>query len=178
MAEKMLHALQFRDLTSPPTSDEDINPLLSSVAKYIGHFDSELPFEEYQHPHFSYRVIFVRKLTNNIAQADRAFEFIGSDTDLAKEIDRQYWVQKEVERPKYLPGHVVQLIKQEGHSNFGMYHHTLLWKKMGAKQPSRGYGVQVANTWYWYERWVDEVRKHCIANVGIYTTDSNKGTEA
>ena len=177
MAENMLHALQFRDLTSPPASEEDIKPLPSSVAKYIGDFDSELPFEEYQHPYFSYRVIFVRKLTNNIAQADRAFEFIGSDTDLAKEIDKQYWVQKEVERPKYLPGQVVQLMKQEGYSNFGMHKHTLLWKEMGAKQPSKGYGVQVATTWYWYERWVDEVRKHCLANADTYTTDSKKGTD-
>ena len=178
MAENMLHALQFRDLTSPPATDEDIKPLPSSVAKYMGHFDSDLPLAEYQHPHFSYRVIFVRKLTNNIAQSDRAFEFIGSDTDLAKEIDNQYWVQKEVERPKYLPSQVVQLIKQEGYSNFGMHQHTLLWKKLGTKQPSKGYGVLVANTWYWYERWVDEVRKHCIASADIYTTDSKKGTEA
>ena len=70
------------------------------------------------------------------------------------------------------------MIKQEGYSNFGMHQHTLLWKKLGTKQPSKGYGVLVANTWYWYERWVDEVRKHCIASADIYTTDSKKGTEA
>ena len=58
-----------------------------------------------------------------------------------------------------------------------MHKHTLLWKEMGAKQPSKGYGVQVATTWYWYERWVDEVRKHCLANADTYTTDSKKGTD-
>ena len=176
MAENMLHALQFRDLTSPPTSDEDIKPLPSSVAKYIGQFDSELPFEEYQHPHFSYRVIFIRKLTNNIAQADRAFEFIGSDTDLAKNIDKQYWVQKEVERPKHRPGRIVELMTQEGYSNFNMYHHTRLWKKLDAKTPGRGYGVEVEGVWYWYDRWLDVVREHCKDNAHRYVVSSNQAT--
>ena len=176
MAENMLHALQFRDLTSPPTSDEDIKPLPSSVAKYTGQFDSKLPFEEHQHPHFSFRVIFIRKLTNNIAQADRAFEFIGSDTDLAKNIDKQYWVQKEVERPKHRPGRIVELMKQEGYSNFNMYHHTGLWKKLDAKNPGRGYGVEVEGVWYWYDRWLDVVREHCKDNAHRYVVSSNQAT--
>ena len=171
MADSMLHVLQFRDLASPSTNGKDAQPLPSTVAKYIAEFNSELPFDEYQHPHFSYRLIFVRKLTNNISNADQAFEFIGSDTDLAKEIDKQYWVLKEVERPKYLPGQIVQLMKQDGFYKFEMHQHTQLWKTLGAKQPSKGYGVQVATTWYWYERWVDEVRQHCMANADIYKAD-------
>ena len=171
LANNMLHALQFRDLSSPPTNVDEAQPLPPTVAKYIAQFDSELSIDEYQHPHFSYRLIFVRKLTNNISSADRAFEFIGSDTDLAKEIDKQYWVKKEVERPKYLPGKIVQLMKQDGFAEFEIHHHTQLWKTLGAKQPSKGYGVQVETTWYWYERWVDEVRKHCKANADVYTAD-------
>ncbi len=32
----------------------------------------------------------------------------------------------------------------------------------------KGYGVQVASTWYWYERWVDEVEEHCRKNKEKY----------
>lgn len=174
VSENMLYALQLRDLTSPILNEEDTQRLPSNVARYIGQFDSELPSEEYQHPHFSYRLLFVRKLTTKPSQADKAIEFIGSDTALAKEIDKQYWVQKEVERPKSLPGQIVELMKREGYPKFGMYHHTLLWKEMDAKNPGKGYGVTVANTWYWYERWVEEVRNHCAINKSLYTGDPDE----
>ena len=163
--------LQLRDLTSPPYDLEETTPLPTNVAKFISQFDSELPSEDYQHPHFSYRVLFVRKLTSKKAQADRAFEFISADTDLAKSIDKQYWVQKEVERPKFLPDQIVKMMQQEGYENFNMHHHILLWQSMDAKNPGKGYGVQLIHTWYWYERWVDEVRKHCVDNAHIYRED-------
>ena len=62
-------------------------------------------------------------------------------------------------------------MRQEGYVRFNMHHHTQLWKKMDAKNPGKGYGVEVAKTWYWYDRWVDEVRKHCAENSDKYTRD-------
>ena len=174
LAAELSYALQLRDLTSPNYDREDTTPLPSNVAQYLAQFDSELPPEDYQHPHFSYRILFVRKLTNKIAQADRTFEFIGADTDLAKAIDKQYWVQREVERPKFLPSQIVQMMQKEGYANFNMRHHILLWQSMDAKTPGKGYGVQLIHTWYWYERWVDEVRKHCVANAHMYRNDHIK----
>ena len=174
VAANMLYALQLRDLTSPTSNGGDTQPLPSNVARYIAQFDSELPSEDYQHPHFSYRLLFVRKLTTKHSQADRAIEFIGADTDLAKEIDKQYWVQKEVERPKTLPDQIVDLMRREGYSKFNMHHHTLLWKEKDAKNPGKGYGVMVANTWYWYEWWVGVVRDHCSANSGLYTCEPDE----
>ena len=168
VAPNMWYALQLRDLVSPSQSDEESITLPSNVAKYISQFESELPTDQYQHPHFSYRVIFVRKLTNNRNQADRAFEFIGADTDLAKNIDKQYWVQKEVERPKHRPSRIVELMQQEGYSNFNIYHHTQLWQKSDSKNPGKGYGVEVEGAWYWYDQWVDVVRKHCEENADRY----------
>ena len=165
VGENLSYALQLRDLTSPPPIDVKAELLPSNVTKYIAQFDSELPLGEYQHPHFSYRILFVRKLTSKRSQADRAFEFIGADSDLAKQIDKQYWVQKEVERPKFLPGRIVDLMRSEGYVNFNMHNHTQLWKGMDAKNAGKGYGVQVANSWYWYERCpLDEVRNHCKAH--------------
>ena len=176
VAPNMWYALQLRDLISPPQRDEETPPLPSNIAKYISQFESELPSDKYQHPHFSYRIIFVRKLTNSRSQADRAFEFIGADTDLAKNIDKQYWVQKEVERPKHRPGRIVELMKQEGYSTFNMYHHTRLWKQLDAQNSGKGYGVEVEGVWYWYDRWVEEVRKHCKANEATYISDADGAT--
>ena len=47
-------------------------------------------------------------------------------------------------------------------------YHTDLWKEHEAKVSSKGYGVQVAKTWYWYDTWLAEVRKHCNENAGAY----------
>jgi hypothetical protein len=43
-----------------------------------------------------------------------------------------------------------------------------LWKEIDAKNPGKGYGIQVISTWYWYERWIEEVRNHCNNNKEHY----------
>lgn len=161
VATHMSYALQLRDLTSPTQSEKDPMPLPFNVTKYISQFDAELPPEDYQHPHFSYRLLFTRKLAKTPSQADQVIEFIAPDSDLAKEIDRQYWVQKEVERPKHLPSQIVNLMNEEGYPRFKMHHHTNLWKKLEAQNQGKGYGVMVTNKWYWYDSWVTKVRQHC-----------------
>ena len=42
-----------------------------------------------------------------------------------------------------------------------MNHHANLWKSRDAKGAGKGFGVLLAKTWYWYDTWIDEVRKHC-----------------
>ena len=164
IANNMTYSLQLRDLVSLPTTEESAKPLPSNIAKYIGQFDSAIPLEDFQHPHFSYRLMFVPKLTSKPSQADRAIEFIRADSELASLIDKEYWVQKEVERPKYRPGQIVNMMCEEGYVGFGMHQHTLLWKELDAKNSGKGYGVMIAGTWYWYESWVDKVREHCVAD--------------
>ena len=160
--------LHFRDLRIPKEPEESLLPLPSNVAKYVQEFDATLEERDYQSLQFSYRTIFVPKLVNHRGQADRAIEFIGADSELAKEVDRQYWVQKEIEKPKFLPSQVVSQMRELGYKHFGMHQHTQLWKGMEAKKPGKGYGVEVAGAWYWYERWVDEVKKHCSTNAEQY----------
>ena len=169
--------LQFRDLRSSVTPDEASSPLPSNVAKFVQEFDASLEDGDFESPSFSFRTIFIPKLANHRGQADRAIEFISADSELAKEVEKQYWVQKEVERPKYLPMQVVSLMQTEGYQNFGRHQHTLLWKELDAKNPSKGFGVNIANTWYWYERWVDEVRQNCSENAGKYVS-ANPGLAA
>ena len=135
------------------------------MAKYLQEFDAALPDSEFQSPHYAYRLFFVSKLTGKKGQADRAIEFIAADSSLAKTIDRDYWVLKEVERKKYRAGHIVKMMKEEGYPNFGIYEHTQLWKKLDAKNPGKGYGTEVIpGQWLWYDRWIEVVRKHCKDN--------------
>jgi hypothetical protein len=37
----------------------------------------------------------------------------------------------------------------------------MLWKEMDAKNPQKGFGTQVAKTWYWYDNWIQTVESHC-----------------
>ena len=168
LGSEMAFVLQFRDLTAVPQPAEASHPLPANVARYVQEFDASLPDQDFQSPYFSYRLLFTRKLTSKLGQADRAIEFIPSDSSLAHTIDKEYWVIKDVERPKHLPGQIVTAMQSEGYPGFKLHHHTRLWQTLKAKDPVKGYGVEVANTWYWYDRWVDEVRKHCGANVSIY----------
>ena len=65
-------------------------------------------------------------------------------------------------------------MKQEGYSNFEMHHHIQLWQKLAAKNPDKGYGVEVEGVWYWYNHWADDVvRKHCKDNARRYVVSSN-----
>ena len=38
-----------------------------------------------------------------------------------------------------------------------------MWKSQDAKNPGKGYGVEVAGYWYWYENWL----KKCIELCGL-----------
>jgi len=52
-------------------------------------------------------------------------------------------------------------MKSEGFSDFSMHQHTLLWRELDAKKDGKGFGVEIAKTWYWYQRWIEEVRRYC-----------------
>lgn len=148
----MSYALQFKDLTTATIGETAKNALPSEVAKYIQEFDAELPDEEFQSPHFSYRLIFVRKLTGKRGQADKAIEFISADSDLAKTIDKDYWVLKEVERPKYRASAVIEKMQADGYRWFTMGSHTALWRELDGKNSSKGYGIEIAGQWLWYDK--------------------------
>ena len=168
--------LQFRDFTNVTLPKETVAPLPSNVAKYLQEFDAELSDEDMKSQYFRCRFLFVPMVTNKKAQSDKVIEFVPFDSDLGKEINDKYQqtLLKEVERPKHLPGAIVELMKEEGYTHFKMHHHTQFWKKKDGRNPGKGYGVLVARTWYWYDRWVDEVRKHCAANKELYTEILNE----
>lgn len=131
---------------------------------YIAEFDGSLSPDEYNSPRYSYRMLFTRKLVNRPGQADRIVEFIDPKSELAKEIHKEYWVKKEVERTKYRPTDVVASVQQAGFLGFRIQpEHVRMWKGEDAKKPGKGYGVAVQGTWYWYQSWVNRCIELCEA---------------
>jgi hypothetical protein len=59
----------------------------------------------------------------------------------AAEINRV--LLKEVEKPKYRPGQIVRMMRQEGYPRFNMAHHTDLWRGLDAQIPAKGFGVRM-----------------------------------
>ena len=171
--------LQFRDLKTTPTSEETVAPLPSNVTKYLQEFDAELSDEDLRSFYFRRRFLYVPVVTSKKAQADEVIEFVPPNSVLGKKINDTYrQVQlKEVERSKHLPSKIVALMHKEGYPRFNMHCHTQLWKQLDGKNPGKGYGVLVASTcWYWYDRWVDEVRRHCTENKKLYAVEPKEAT--
>ena len=126
-------------------------------------FEDGLTEEQYNDQSYAYRVLFVPKIVNKKAQADEVVEFVPAGSDEAASLNQVYL--KEVDRPRYRPGLVVEKMQNEGFVNFGMTKHTDLWKALGAKDPAKGNGVETeSDGWRWYERWVSAVRQHCEEN--------------
>lgn len=146
----------------------DADGLPRNIRAYINAFDSALTEAEFNDPRFAYRVLFVPKTANRKGQADKVIEFIKADSELAKDVNKHYAVVKETERAKYLPKQVVEKMQTCGYPRFTMHSHTQLWKDLDARHPSKGLGVLVVKTWYWYQPWLDMVKSHCAANAPIY----------
>jgi len=136
---------------------------------YIEAFDAGLTHDEYNSPKFSYRLLFKKKLVNRPGQADRVIEFIDPKSELAKTIDKEYWVKKEVEREKYRPRDVAREVQKAGFAKFRIQpEHVNMWKAEDAKNPAKGYGVTVAGQWYWYDSWIARCVELCQAAGGRY----------
>lgn len=162
-------SLQFTSISQEqietlPTPDK----MPSYIKSFIEGFENQLSDDEFNSPKFAYRVLFVAKTANHKGQADQVIEFVKSDSPLAADVNRAYTVIKETERPKYRPGQIVSMMKDKGYNRFGMTQHTNLWKEKDAKDASKGYGVMVAGTWYWYHKWIQVVLEHCKDNAADY----------
>lgn len=152
------HASQLRDFSNLPPN----------IAAYINDFDASLNDSIFNDMHFSYRVLYVPKSVNHRGQADRVIEFISADSPEAVGLNRELVLIKDREKNKLLPSDIVNKMKELGYVKFSMYDHTIFWKEMDAKNPSKGYGVNVARTWYWYENWMLKVKEYCERNSGKF----------
>ncbi|AHI81156.1 hypothetical protein BTJ_3918 [Burkholderia thailandensis E444] len=146
----LTYSIQFIELSEEQISGTSAHRQIPErLRAYVAEFDAALTHDEYNNPRFSYRLLFKKKLVNKAGQADRVIEFIDPNSELAKTIDKEYWVKKDVERAKYLPTRVVEEIRKAGFPKFRVQpDHVNLWKSEDAKNPSKGYGVQVEGAWY------------------------------
>jgi len=169
IAKHLAVSLQFSSLQAEQVDALDQHPgLPGHIKQYISGFDGALAAEDYTSPKFAYRVIFVPTTVNHPSQADQVIKFVKADSEIAQQVNAAYAVVKETEKPKRLPSEIVKLMKEEGFPDFSIHIHTELWKESDAKNPSKGFGVQVAKTWYWYESWVERVRQHCNKHATDY----------
>jgi hypothetical protein len=167
---QLTYSIQFLEISEEQIQHKDHETLIpKKLQAYVADFDGALTHDEYNSSRFSYRLLFKRKLVNRPGQADRVIDFIDPKSEAAKQIDKQYWVRKEVERPKYRATDVVAEVQRAGFNKFRINpEHVEMWKSQDAKNPGKGYGVEVQGAWYWYQNWVDKCIELCEASGDLY----------
>lgn len=162
-------SLQFSSIDEEHANQlREFKDLPKNIATYINGYDENIPENEYNDMRYSYRVLYVPKSVNRKGQADKVIEFLPANSPEAKKLNKEYVLIKEKEKPKFLPSKVIEIINEKGYGDFGMHQHTQLWKLKDAKKKGNEFGTKVANAWYWYQNWVDEVEKHCLENGDKY----------
>lgn len=160
-------ALQFGDMAGAESQPPEA-ALPARIANYVREFETGLADEDFRSERYKFSVFFVKRIVGKPGQAERVIEFIPADDPRAAGLAPEYVAIKETERPKYLPGRIVEMMKAEGYPRFGIQRHSDLWKAMDARNPGKGYGVWIGGRWFWYERWLGVVRKHCRDNAAKY----------
>ena len=107
-------SLQFSTISDDQKNQlKEFKDLPKNIATYINEFDKELSEELYNDIRFSYRVLYVPKSANRKGQADMVIEFIPADSPEAKGLNKEYVLIKEKEKKKFLPGQIVQIMKEK-----------------------------------------------------------------
>jgi hypothetical protein len=161
--EHLQFSIQFAQLDPKQFEYAESGPALpKALMRFVEKFDRSLTADEFNSPKFAYRLLFTKKLVNRPGQADKVVEFIDPKSELAHSISKEYWVKKEVERPKFRPKDVVTAVQKAGFPQFKIQpQHLDMWKEQNAKEASKGYGVEVAGQWYWYQNWIDRCIELC-----------------
>ena len=167
--KKLALSLQFAELdySQAQVIKDREQQIPQYVRSYIADFEKDLTEEEIKSERFSYRLLFTKVTAKRIGQADRVIEFLSPNDPLAKDIQKEYWVKEDREKPKYSPSQVIEKIQAAGFKSFRMHQHTLFWQKHDGKNPDKGFGAKIVKTWYWYQSWIDfiisELSKEAIA---------------
>ncbi|NQE61977.1 DUF3644 domain-containing protein [Caulobacter sp. RHG1] len=126
------------------------------IAAHLAHED-DLPDEVIRDPKYAYRVAYVELSVNSKGKADQVVEFIRPDSAEGREIASV--LVKESERKKHKPKDIVDIMRTEGHRQFNLHAHTLLWQAADAKNPIHKFGVELRpGDWWWYDKWLEHVR--------------------
>ena len=56
----------------------------------------------------------------------------------------------------------VAAVNDAGFDKFNLHGaHTRMWQAEDARNPAKGYGVDVQGVWYWYENWIARCIELC-----------------
>ncbi|MBL0691911.1 MAG: DUF3644 domain-containing protein [SAR324 cluster bacterium] len=135
--------------------------LEGSVLDYAQGFDENLTPEERKDVCYVQQVYYEKKLANNKNEDAEVIVFIPEGSPLANGLDGKEVVLRDTEKYKFIPSQIVSRMQGLGYDWFCMHQHTKLWQKKDAKNLKHGYGILVVKQWYWYNKWVNEVEKHC-----------------
>ncbi len=155
-------ALQFVTFSSDQRAVlKKASALPAHIEAMMNDFHHRLTEEEQSDPRFAYRVAFVPKVGNRASSADLAVEFIKADSEEAKEVSRV--LLKEVNKKRFTPKQVVEIMQADGYPAFTQHHHTQLWKSLDAKDAAKSFGCagDYKGTWVWFDAWIARVRAHC-----------------
>lgn len=162
-------SLQFSTINEEQRDTlREFSDLPKNISSYINEFDEGLSEELCNDIRFSYRVLYVPKTANRKGQADKVIEFIPANSPEAKGLNKEYVLIKEKERKKFLPGRIVDLMKEKGYPRFSFHWHTTLWQEQDGKNPAKNLGTVVEGKWYWYENWVSLVENYCRQNGDLF----------
>jgi len=137
----------------------DMHDLPKHIKSYVIEYDNALDDEDFNNIKYSYRTLMFQKLVNRKWQADKVIEFIDPTSDIAQNIWKEYRVTKEKEKTKYLPKTIIEIMKSEWYTDFGIWTHTKLRKKLDAKNPNKWLWIQVEKQRYRYSNRLEIVRK-------------------
>ncbi len=155
--KKLALSLQFAELdyNQAQVIKDKEQQIPSHIRAYVADFEKDLTEEDKKSERFAYRLLFTKVTAKRESQADRVIEFLSPDDPLAKNIQKEYWIKEDREKPKFSATEVITKIKELGFKSFGMHQHTLFWQKHNGKDSAKGFGTKVVKTWYWYQNWID-----------------------
>jgi hypothetical protein len=157
--KKLALSLQFAELdySQAEAIKDKEEKIPSYIRNYVADFEKDLAEDDIKNERFAYRLLFTKVTAKRKGQADRVIRFLSSNDPMAKNIEKQYWVKEDREKPKYSATQVITNIQKRGFPKFKMHKHTQFWKKYDGKNPKKGFGAKVVRYWCWYQNWIDFV---------------------
>ncbi len=160
----LAYSIQFMKLSedqilgSKPEAD-----IPENLQTYITEFNANLSENQCNSERYVIRLVFQPKSVNRPGQADKVINFVKPDSEVSLEKnDTLYTMVKDVDRPKFLPSSVAAKVQEAGFINFRTQpEHVKMWKEEDAKNPSKGFGIEVEGKWYWYQSWIDRCLELC-----------------
>ena len=131
------------------------------VATVIDAFEHGLSEDDLKDPAYRIRVGLVPLVAKKPGAADTAIEMVARGSEEATAAERV--ILKEVSRPRHTMTEVLDKVSLAGFPRFGRNQHIELWKRLDAKDPSKGYGTpgDYQKTWVWFDRWIERVIEEC-----------------